>query len=87
MHTHVFYNLSIPFSHEVPSHAYFSLKPFVDTQDAESSLWLVKVPEYIARRWVDKKPNEMLGRMNITLVPDKMGNGNIMSTKFQFLEP
>ena len=59
-------------------HEYSYIEQYIDTTDAESSLWLVKIPEYIARRWANKDPNEMLGRMNVTLVPDKIGNGKAM---------
>ena len=57
------------------THSNWIFLPFQDTTNAETSLWLVKIPSYIAERWADKKPNEMLGRMNVALVNDPTGRG------------
>ena len=42
----------------------------LNTTDANSSLWLLKIPNHIAERWIDKDPNDILGRMQVTSVKD-----------------
>ena len=45
-------------------------KKLLGTQDAGSSLWLLKIPNYIAERWANNEPNDILGNLGVTSVND-----------------
>jgi len=50
----------------------------LDTQEANNSLWLLKIPNYIAERWADiatsaDTPNAILGNLFVTPIQDASG--------------
>ena len=46
-------------------------KRMLNTKEANSSMWLLKIPNYIAEQWVNKESGDMLGNLSITNLDGK----------------
>ena len=57
-----------------------SKKPELDLQGRKSSLWLVKVPSYVAEKLSTAKTGDAVGTLSITADPSKQGKKSINVT-------
>lgn len=55
-------------------------KPELDMQGRKSSLWLVKVPSYVAEKLATSKTGDAVGTLSITADPSKQGKKSINVT-------
>ena len=55
-------------------------KPELDMQGQKSSLWLVKVPAYVAEKLATAKTGDAVGTLSITADPSKQGKKSINVT-------